>query len=42
MVSRTGAQLIDDAAIATLIQALIPQAQNFDPKPLRGGVTQRS
>ena len=31
MVSRTGAQLIDDAAIATLIQALIPQAQILTP-----------
>lgn len=31
MVSRTGAQLIDDAAIATLIQALIPQALILTP-----------
>jgi hydroxymethylpyrimidine/phosphomethylpyrimidine kinase len=31
MVSRTGAQLIDDAAIATLTQSLIPQAQILTP-----------
>jgi hydroxymethylpyrimidine/phosphomethylpyrimidine kinase len=31
MVSRTGAQLIDDAAIATLIQTLIPQALIVTP-----------
>ena len=31
MVSRAGAQLIDDAAIATLIQDLIPQAQILTP-----------
>lgn len=31
MVSRTGAQLIDDAAIATLIQELIPLAQILTP-----------
>ncbi|MGF1566839.1 MAG: bifunctional hydroxymethylpyrimidine kinase/phosphomethylpyrimidine kinase [Nodosilinea sp.] len=31
MVSRTGAQLIDDAAIATLIGTLIPQAQIVTP-----------
>jgi hydroxymethylpyrimidine/phosphomethylpyrimidine kinase len=31
MVSRTGAQLIDDAAIATLARELIPQAQILTP-----------
>jgi hydroxymethylpyrimidine/phosphomethylpyrimidine kinase len=31
MVSRTGAQLIDDAAIATLTQALLPQAFILTP-----------
>jgi hydroxymethylpyrimidine/phosphomethylpyrimidine kinase len=31
MVSRTGAQLIDDAAIATLIQTLLPQALIVTP-----------
>jgi hydroxymethylpyrimidine/phosphomethylpyrimidine kinase len=31
MVSRTGAQLIDDAAVLTLTQALIPQAQILTP-----------
>lgn len=36
MVSRTGAQLIDDDAIKTLRQALIPQAVIVDAKSLRG------
>jgi hydroxymethylpyrimidine/phosphomethylpyrimidine kinase len=41
MVSRTGAQLIDDAAIATLTQSLIPTGSGSHPQPLRGSPAQR-